>query len=186
MVQADRLHRGLFLHLFRVTTVKTKQINAEAAFATDETRSFSRLDADELRAAAIGSPSGRKRICLHRSTDDGLHEMLIALRRDVYYPPHRHANCEESYFMVDGEAVLHVFSQSGGLAAKLELGAMGLGKALFARLPKGAFHCLIVRSEVCVFLETKIGPMSEQGNEPAPFPGPGPWAGEDGGACNDQ
>ena len=49
-----------------------------------------------VRAQATTAPRKRARLCLHRGDEAAVHEMVIALDRDTYVRPHRHAGKSES------------------------------------------------------------------------------------------
>ena len=149
--------------------MKTRKQNAEVLFADEDVRVLSSAEIEMVSRAALANPSGKARICLHRSPDAPLHEMLVALRRDVRYPPHRQLRSEETHFVLLGQASLLLYREDGGLWKRLELGEAGSGRPGYSRIPAGVFHCLEIESEVCVFLETKLGPFSPEDNEFAFF-----------------
>lgn len=152
--------------------MQLRHLNKEILFAVDPVRSLSQTQIEYLRQEALASPTGRLRICLHRDPEDSLHEMCIALCQDVYYPPHRHVLTEESYVVLDGLARFYVYTEAGELTDEIELGDAASGLQFYARIPANVYHCLLIESDVCVFLETKLGPFSGQPNITAPFPGP--------------
>lgn len=140
--------------------MKIKEINPEVLYAEDEYRSFSLAEAEALAAKAMASRTGKVRICLHRSPDEHLHEMLIAMRKDNKYPAHAHKNSEETFYLVLGRARLELYGDDGGKTAEILLGDASTGFATYARIPIACWHRLTIESEVCVFLETKLGPFS--------------------------
>lgn len=147
----------------------TYTLNDEVLFASEHVRTFSASDVEWLRQKAQASPHGKMRICLHRTSDDTMHEMLVALRRDVVYPPHRCNLSEETHFIVEGAALLHIYYNDGTLKESFSMGTVTSGKISYVRIPAGTYHSFTVLSEVCVYLETKLGPFSEQKNEIADF-----------------
>lgn len=149
--------------------MKIRTINSEVLFADEPVRLFSAADVARLGREALASSTGKRRICLHRSPDAPLHEMLVALCRDVAYPPHRCRSTEETHFVLSGKAALLLYNENGSLESRIELGDADSGRPGYSRIPAGVFHCLEIESDVCVFLETKLGPFSPDDNEIAPF-----------------
>ncbi len=68
---------------------------------------------DRLKGIALTSPLKRARICLHRSDEDGVHEMIIALARDCLFPPHRHVAKNELFHMIEGRLGVVIFNDDG-------------------------------------------------------------------------
>lgn len=149
--------------------MKTRRQNDEVQFAMESIRTMSSVDMAALKEEALNSPTGRQRICMHRSPDDQLHEMLIALRRDVKYPPHRNNVSEETHFVLDGLATLSLFDDNGVVIRVIPLGSMTSGRNSYVRIPAGMFHSLLIESEVCIYMEVKTGPFSPENNEIAIF-----------------
>jgi cupin fold WbuC family metalloprotein len=134
-----------------------------------------RMGAEEVafvKDTARRSPRKRARICAHRSNDDKLHEMLIAIAADSYIRPHRHFGKSESFHIVEGEVDVAVFDDGGALTDVIELGAPGSGRAFFYRLSESAFHTLLIRSDVLVMHEVTNGPFDPKQSSPAPFAPP--------------
>ena len=139
-------------------------------YATDELRRMEHGDITQLAATALHSKTGRVRICLHPSPEAELHEMLIALRRGDKYPPHLHLRSETSYYMCRGEMTLYLLNDEGKVTDTLPLAANPAGGSLvYARVPERVYRCIRVESEVCVFMETRLGPFVPGHNVIAPF-----------------
>lgn len=151
--------------------MKWKQISAEVYYATEPLRTLSSADVAELLSLALDAPGGKARICLHHAPDETLHEMLIAMGRNVRYPIHMHTDSDESYSFFHGRATLTLFDEQGGVLQTVDLGPFGEGEAHFVRVPRGTYHSLEITSESVVFLESKLGPFSPESNKIAPFAG---------------
>lgn len=149
--------------------MKTAVFNEEVFFACDEIRVFGRDDIEELARLAHASPTGKRRICLHRSPDAAMHEMLIAMRRDVKYPPHKNTASEETHFLLQGEATLVLFSDEGEQTERIALAGRHAEKPSYSRIPANTYHMLEIETDICVYLETKLGPFSPETNVIAPF-----------------
>jgi cupin fold WbuC family metalloprotein len=115
---------------------------------------------DELKAVALASPLRRARLCLHRSDDDKLHEMIIALSRDCLFPPHRHPVKSESYHAIDGRLVVVIFRDDGSPIRSLLLTPPGAGGNICYRLCVPAFHAVLPLDPCVVFHETTNGPFT--------------------------
>lgn len=146
-----------------------KEISPQVLYAEPAIRVLGPEDINLLIEKAQSLPGGVCRICLHRSPDDLLHEMLIAKRKDSTYPPHRHRAAEESHLILHGCVTLILFSETGAVRERIPLGEPGSGRAVYARIPAGVYHDIVVESDMYVDMETKIGPFDPDDNEMAPW-----------------
>src|SRR5690349_17424629 len=62
-----------------------------------------------VKAQARHAQRRRARLCLHRSSYDRLHDMVIALDMTTYLRPHRHEDKSETFHVIEGEASVVVF-----------------------------------------------------------------------------
>ena len=62
----------------------------EALFSRDEIVEVSADTLRALRQRAAQAPRGRYRLCMHRSVEDQIQEMVIVCPRGTYFRPHRH------------------------------------------------------------------------------------------------
>jgi cupin fold WbuC family metalloprotein len=114
---------------------------------------------DRLKSIALHSPLRRSRLCLHRSDDDRLHEMIIALARDCLFQPHRHPIKSESFHMIAGRLIIVIFRDDGTPTRTLLLTPPGEGGVVCYRLCTPAFHAVLPLDEVVVYHETTNGPF---------------------------
>jgi hypothetical protein len=136
-----------------------QKINNEVFVAED---AIVRLGSEEiafLKRQAQISPRKRARICAHKSNDDALHEMVIAISADSYIHPHRHVGKAESFHIIDGEVDVAVFEDEGKLSDVIQLGPPGSGRSFYYRLSHSAFHTLLIRSEFLIVHEVTNGPF---------------------------
>lgn len=124
---------------------------------------------DELKASATANPRQRARLCAHRGPDDRLHEMLIALTRNVYIRPHKHIGKTESFHVIEGTARVVFFAESGAVDDIVELGDLRSGKCFYFRLDDPRYHTQIIDSEHLVFHETTNGPFDRADTVFAPW-----------------
>jgi cupin fold WbuC family metalloprotein len=157
-----------------MTMKRTRWESPEVAYCEDEVPCLDAADVAALGIKAGDSTRRRARICAHRSRDDGLHEMIIALDRGGYVRPHRHLGRTESFHVISGAATLLLFEEDGTPRARLPVGDVASGRGFFVRLDQPVFHALVVESEQLVFHEVTTGPFDPASSEPAPWaPGEG-------------
>ncbi len=143
-----------------------KEINEEVYVATDPIVCFDRRAIEFIKGKALGNRRGRARICTHKSHDDPLHEMLIAIRSDSYVRPHRHLNKAESFHWIEGRADIVILDERGGVSDVVKV---GLGHHFYYRLDTPHYHTLIIHSPILVIHEITQGPFKPGDSEPALF-----------------
>lgn len=111
------------------------------------------------------SPKGRSRICVHKSNDELIHQMVIAMPHDHYVQAHKHTGKSESYQVIEGEAMFVEFDNQASIKLVYFLNA----ENCFLKTTIGQYHTLIVLSEFFVFMETTNGPFEESANFFAPW-----------------
>lgn len=151
-----------------------KQVSPEVLVATDAFVSVADDLVDALGHGVAVTSRGRMRLCVHRANAEPIHEMLIALARDTYIRPHRHACKSESVHVVEGCGDLVRFDDAGRLHDVLRIGPHGSGSCFYYRMATPEYHMIIVRSDVLVVHETTNGPFRPTETEYAP------WAPEEG------
>lgn len=132
----------------------------EAIFNQKDVRVVGRSAVAELERLATASPTRRYRLCLHRGTEDRVHEMVIALAGPSYVQPHRHPKGKaESYHVIKGEMDVFFFDEAGKVVRLVEMGDAVSGKAILYRLSARAFHMPLPRTPSTVFHEVYEGPF---------------------------
>jgi cupin fold WbuC family metalloprotein len=101
----------------------------------------------------------RLRICVHQTSDDRLHEMLMTFAGSTYIRPSKHIDKEESLFVLQGLATYFFFDDHGEMTAKVKLGPLGSGRPCYCRIPANAWHSLVVESPDVLVKETTSGPF---------------------------
>jgi cupin fold WbuC family metalloprotein len=115
---------------------------------------------DRLKQLALASPRRRARLCLHRQQGELPHEMVIVFHRDSYMPPHRHPPGKtESYHVVEGAMLVHIFDDAGELRQTLRLG--GTGGTFMYRLSSNLWHMPVALTEWLVYHEVYSGPFDK-------------------------
>jgi cupin fold WbuC family metalloprotein len=113
-------------------------------------------DLEELKTIAAANPRKRSRLCVHPTPEASLHEMFIVHGREAYVRPHRHLMRKEGFMVLEGEADLLTFSDSGDLQKVIRMNT----RSFYMRLNEPTFHMLIIRSEFLVFYEATSGPFN--------------------------
>lgn len=142
--------------------MKFRAESAEVFYPNDEVVVVDATDIESLKRAALASPRKRARICTHRASSDGLHEMLIVLRHGSYVRPHKHIGKIESFSIFEGEADIVLFHDDGTVREVIPMGPVGSGRTFYYRLSEPTFHTVIVHSESLVFHEVTDGPFRRE------------------------
>ncbi len=145
--------------------MNTREVTPEAFAVADSIVQIRADSIDLLKARLAHSPRRRMRILTHRDVGDQVQEMLIAFRRGVYIPPHKHIGRSESFHIVEGTLDVVIFSDNGTVVDVIPMGDYRSGKVFFYRIADPSYHTLVVRSEQVVFHETSGGPFSREANE---------------------
>ena len=92
---------------------KIRKESDEVLYSEEEYISVNDQNIEWLKELSLKNPSGKIRLCTHRSLNDNLHEMLIVLRKDCYIRPHKHINQVESMSILEGDADYIIFNDDG-------------------------------------------------------------------------
>jgi len=126
-----------------------------AYFTKLHTTAVNRKVIDELKHIAINDKYGI-RLCLHGSSVDNFHNMIIAQSRDKFYPIHKHPTKPECYHLIEGElGVLH-FNQYGVVTSRCML---SMGGNVIYRINYDEYHVVFPMTEVAIYHESKPGPF---------------------------
>jgi cupin fold WbuC family metalloprotein len=132
----------------------------EVEFVAAEIATVDAAALERLRQAAAASPRLRARLCLHASTADALHEMIIVLRRGTSIAVHRHPRKAECYHIIAGLMSILICDTDGQIVRRIPLGALGSGRDFACRIAAGLWHTVEVESEEVVLHESTLGPFS--------------------------
>jgi cupin fold WbuC family metalloprotein len=136
-----------------------REINEEVLMVDEPVVRLTREDVARLKAQVARNARRRIRICAHKSAEDAVHEMVIALARGCYIRPHKQANKSKSFHVVEGAADLVLFDDEGNVTEVLPLGEYASGRPFFYRTDRLCFHTLFIRSDAVVLHETIRGPF---------------------------
>ena len=146
-----------------------QNVSDEVFVSADPMVRIGASEIDFIKEQARNNPRKRARICTHRTNDDPLHEMVVALASNSYIRPHRHVRKSESFHIIEGEVDVALFDDAGNLRNVVTLGGAGTGRSLFYRLSDSIFHTLLIRTEFLVLHEVTNGPFDPRLTEFAPF-----------------
>lgn len=137
----------------------------EATFNQSDIVEVTSTTVEELKAKAKAAPRGRYRLCLHRSTEDQVQEMVIVAPRGTYFRPHRHpAGKTESYHVVEGSMTVFFFNDAGEVIRRIDMAAHGAGKTYLYRLSNRIWHIPVPTSDFVVYHEVYCGPFDREGD----------------------
>lgn len=154
--------------------IRMKKFNEGVYYTSDAVTKIDREDIEFLKKKAAVNRRKRARFCFHKSADDVVHEMMIAIARGSYFGPHRHRGKSESFHVIEGRLKVVMFDESGKVKDVITLGDYHSGEKFYYRLAEDLFHTVILASGVAVFHETTRGPFRR--NEDTQF---APWAPQD-------
>jgi cupin fold WbuC family metalloprotein len=99
-----------------------RKVNDEVFIAPDSIVKVGQEKLAFLKREAATNHRKRARICAHKTNDDAIHEMLIAISAKSYIHPHKHLGKSESFHIVDGIVDVVVFDDEGEIVEIIELG----------------------------------------------------------------
>ena len=149
--------------------MKTIKFNDEVLFTIGNIVPIDTSNINELKEKAKKNPRKRIRICMHKDTNDAIHEMLIVHEKSCYVRPHKHSNKTESFHIIEGKADIIIFHDDGIINQIISMGDSASGLKFFYRLPPGCYHTLLIHSEVFVFHEITNGPFNAEETTLAPW-----------------
>ncbi len=149
----------------------------EVLYSIDPLTRIDRDDVEELKRMCAATPRKRLRICAHPSPADELHEMLIVIGQESYFPPHRHPGKSESFHVVEGLLTVFIFEEDGKLRDRIPMGPVNSERPFFYRLSTPLFHMPVIESDFALFHEVTNGPFRQGETEFASWaPGAGTGA----------
>jgi cupin fold WbuC family metalloprotein len=149
-----------------------RKVNDEVFIALDWIVKIGRDELAFLKQRAAANQRKRARICAHKTNDDALHEMLIAISAKSYIHPHKHLGKSESFHIVDGIVDVVVFDDFGEIVEIIKLGDARTGRNFYYRLSENVFHTLLIRTDFLVVHEVTNGPFLREKTVLADFAPP--------------
>lgn len=133
---------------------------SEAIFSKDNITKIDSRMIQYLKQKAFASPYKIARFCLHKTTQEILHEMIIVICKDVYVRPHKHIRKTESFHVIEGSFFLILFDEDGKIIEKILMDTGKKDNNFLCRLEKNYWHTVIPISDFVVFHETTQGPYT--------------------------
>ena len=133
-------------------------VTAEALRWNGDSPVVTAADIDRLEEMASRNERKRCRFLLHDSPEDTLHEMVIALRRGTYIPPHINPHSPKSYVLLRGSLMVATFEEDGTLRKRQPVAAGESGQPSVIRLPPAVWHMAVPTSDSVVYVEMVLGP----------------------------
>ena len=100
------------------------------------------------------------RYCMHKDEKSKLMSMVILILEKYVYPPHRHAWKDECYTLIEGRCTYEEYDELGNVTYSRELEA---GMSLMNS--NKTFHTLKPKSDVVCFIESTVGPFTDNNIE---------------------
>jgi cupin fold WbuC family metalloprotein len=152
-----------------MSALNLRKVNDEVFIAQDPIVKIGPIEIAFVKAQAAGNGRQRARICAHKTNDDTLHEMLIAITAQSYIHPHKHIGKSESFHIIEGAVDVVVFDDNGSITEIIELGDPTSGRFLYYRLGQSAFHTLLLKTDFLVVHEATNGPFLQEKTVLAPW-----------------
>lgn len=127
-------------------------------------RCVSLSDISSIEEKALNSDNGRYRICLHKSHNDKLQDMIIAMSDKSRIAPHRRLNSSRTYSIFSGEMVFVLFDDAGREINRYKLGADNR----VLHISSEHYILPIPKTKMVVFHEVSEGPF-ENNDDYAPW-----------------
>jgi cupin fold WbuC family metalloprotein len=120
---------------------------------------ISKVDLDKLIVEAENAILRRARICLHKSHDDPIQEMIIAFCQDSIVPIHRHTEKTESFHVIQGVFDVAFYDDAQREIGRLRMGDIKSGYPFSYRLSSNSWHTIEPLSEHVIVHEIVTGPF---------------------------
>ncbi|MDX7597085.1 WbuC family cupin fold metalloprotein [Aeromonas caviae] len=119
-------------------------------------------DLNDLYLSAQESPRLRSHLLLHKSHDDKVQRLLIAMVKGSYVDAHYHdlSHQWEMFTVIHGDIQVSLYSDDGSVMKKLTVNASD-PLPMIEFFP-GDIHSVECLSEKALLLEVKEGPFDEQ------------------------
>lgn len=114
---------------------------------------------EKLKAFVEDNDFLTTRICLHQSTDDSVHEMIIIHSKSGNHRVHKHFKTSESYQILEGELEVKIFDDDFHEISSVKLSNEDSNSSFLARISSGQWHVTLPVSDIVIFKETRPGPF---------------------------
>jgi len=136
-----------------------KRLNPEVYVADQPILAIGESELVFLQNNVDATARKRTRLCVHQDSEEPLHEMFVTYTSKTYMRPNRHPK-DESLHLLEGNADLILFDESGGVTEIVQLnGDPASGSPFYCRIPQGIYHTMLMRSDHLVIHEGITGPF---------------------------
>ena len=134
-------------------------LNSEVEINQKDLLLLDRTWIEKIKELSKKNISGKYRTCIHKSEEDNVHEMLIALTSNTYIRPHKHRINGESLQFIEGEAIAIIFYNDGTINQAFKVGKSSSDYPFYYSMAKAVYHMILVKSDYLIFKETARGPF---------------------------
>ncbi len=131
------------------------RVSEEAYFTTDPFVFANPALIERLKSEVNSTSRKRIRVCLHRDTNERLHEFFIVYTDKTAIQPHKHLGKDESMQLLEGEADVVFYNDRGDVQKILHLSPSG---NFYIRVPADTWHTFVMKSEHVVLFVATPGP----------------------------
>ena len=124
-------------------------------------KTVSKIDLKFLYKEVLKSKNNKSRLCLHKSPNSVLQQMIIFHKKNHKVKIHKHLLTEESYFLIKGRMSVNFYNSKGVIIKNINLSANSNTLPFFISVPKNTFHNQIFYQDT-IFLELKNGPFKKK------------------------
>jgi len=139
-----------------------QKINEGVYTSKDSIVKIGKEEVNFVKRCALTNDRKRARICIHKTSEALLHEMIIAVLPDSYIHPHKHIGKTESFHIIYGEVDVVILDDYGDIVEVIEAGSQLKNKTIFFKIQEGVFHTLLIKSDFLVMHEVTKGPFSRK------------------------
>ena len=143
----------------RPALIRLNKINDQVLVAADDVVPLSQVENEFLQEQLRYRSLDRLRICVHKTPEDRLHEMLMVFSGATYVRPSLHVDKDESLFILSGLGTYIFFDETGRKMSAVPLGPPDSGRSFYCRVPANTYHSLVVESDEFLVKETTSGPF---------------------------
>ena len=149
--------------------MSVRKVNDEVFYLEDRIPLVGIQEINFLKQKVNANERKRVRLCAHRSVEDSVQEMFVALTKESYVRPHKHLDKPESFHIIQGMMELILFDDEGNVTDRIRLADSSSGGKFYHRLMEPAFHTLRILSDFLIFHETTSGPFEKADTLFAPW-----------------
>lgn len=147
----------LMVNLGNLKVKEDKKAKTPAFFCVDDNIILTQQVIDELIDESRKRGNCDIRLCLHKSSGELFHQMIIVHYCGKYRRPHKHLDKEEAYHIISGKMAIVLFSNDGLVK---DFVVLDESDSFVYRIGKDEWHMALPLSEMVVFHEVKKGPFS--------------------------